>query len=82
MFNIGMQELIFIFLIIFLLFGGKALPDVARGLAQAIKLFKKELRDIGADVSAESSELKKDVDKKIEKNEIPHQPSSTQDVRS
>ena len=77
-----MQELIFIFLIIFLLFGGKALPDVARGLAQAIKLFKKELRDIGADVSAESSELKKDVDKKIEKNEIPHQPSSTQDVRS
>jgi sec-independent protein translocase protein TatA len=39
--NIGAQELIFIVLIILLLFGAKKLPELARGMRQAVKEFQK-----------------------------------------
>lgn len=45
MLNIGLPELVVIFLIIFLLFGAKALPEVAKGLGQAIKIFRKEAKE-------------------------------------
>ena len=40
MFGIGASELILTVMIIFLLFGTKGLPQIARSLAEAIKLFK------------------------------------------
>lgn len=43
--RLGLPELIIIFLAIVLLFGAKALPEIARGLAQAIKNFKKGLKE-------------------------------------
>jgi sec-independent protein translocase protein TatA len=39
--NIGGQELIFILLIILILFGAKKLPELARGMGQAVKEFQK-----------------------------------------
>ena len=39
--NVGGQELIFILLIILVLFGAKKLPELARGMGQAIKEFQK-----------------------------------------
>jgi sec-independent protein translocase protein TatA len=39
--NIGGQELIFILLILLLLFGAKKLPELARGMGQAVKEFQK-----------------------------------------
>ncbi len=49
MFKPGLPELIVIFLAIILLFGAKALPDIARGLGEAIRNFKKSLREITED---------------------------------
>ncbi len=43
--RLGLPELIIIFLAIVLLFGAKALPEIARGLAQAIKNFKKGVKE-------------------------------------
>lgn len=37
MFGIGVQELIVILVIVLLLFGGKKLPELSRGLGDAIK---------------------------------------------
>ena len=45
----GPMELVLIFLVIFLLFGAKRLPDVARGLGEGIKEFKKAISEIGKD---------------------------------
>lgn len=53
--RIGMMELIFICLVIFLLFGAKALPEIAKGLAKAIKIFKREVHDIQDSISDEPS---------------------------
>lgn len=70
--RIGLPEIIFIFLIILLLFGAKALPEMAKGLAQALKIFKKEVREFkegveldevnkASEASLKSSEVSKDT---------------------
>ncbi|OGW86301.1 MAG: preprotein translocase [Omnitrophica bacterium RIFCSPHIGHO2_02_FULL_46_11] len=40
----GPLELVVIFLVVFLLFGAKRLPEIARGLGEGIKEFKKAIR--------------------------------------
>ena len=49
MFNIGMSELIVIFLIILVLFGAKRLPEIGEALGKAIKEFKKASKEISDD---------------------------------
>ena len=40
MFGIGTQELIIIFMIVFFIFGAKRLPEMGKGIGQAIRGFK------------------------------------------
>ena len=42
----GPMELLLIFLVVLLLFGAKRIPEIARGLGQGIKEFKKTFSDI------------------------------------
>jgi len=44
-FGLGGTELVIIFLIILLLFGGAKLPSLAKGLGQSIKEFKKAAKE-------------------------------------
>lgn len=41
MFGLGMQELIIILIIVLVLFGASRLPEIGRGIGQAIRNFKK-----------------------------------------
>jgi sec-independent protein translocase protein TatA len=41
-FMLGYQELIIIFVIVVLIFGGSKIPELARGLGKGIREFKKE----------------------------------------
>jgi len=45
MFGVGSQELIIIFAIVFLIFGAKRLPEMGKGLGQAIRGFKKGMEE-------------------------------------
>jgi len=59
MFGLGMQEILIIALIILLLFGGKKIPELMKGLGKGVKSFKDGLNDLD-EVKQES---KKDTEK-------------------
>jgi TatA/E family protein of Tat protein translocase len=50
MFNLGAPELLLIFLVVLLLFGGSKLPELARGLGKAIRSFKEEAEGIKQEI--------------------------------
>ena len=49
LFGIGMQEVIVIALIVLLLFGGKKIPELMKGLCKGVKSFKDGMKEIEAD---------------------------------
>ena len=57
---IGNTELIIIAAVVLLLFGGKKLPELMRGLGQGIQSFKKGMKEPVAEEKEETSEDKKE----------------------
>lgn len=51
--NLGGQEILIIALIILLLFGGKKIPELMRGLGKGVSQFKKGMNDIEQEINAE-----------------------------
>ena len=51
--NMGGQEILIIALIIVLLFGGKKIPELMRGLGKGVSQFKKGMNDIEQEINAE-----------------------------
>jgi sec-independent protein translocase protein TatA len=51
---IGYQEMIIIFLIVLLLFGGKKIPEIARGLGKGLREFRKARDDIKDSIDREA----------------------------
>lgn len=62
MFGIGFQELLVIAVIVLLLFGGKKIPELMKGLGKGIRSFKDGMNDTegDGDKKEEISESKKD----------------------
>jgi sec-independent protein translocase protein TatA len=50
---IGMQELVIVFGILLLLFGGTRLPQLAQGLGKSIREFKRETAGLGEGANLE-----------------------------
>lgn len=48
--DIGGSELMFILVVVLLLFGGKKLPDFARGLGKSVREFKKASAGVEAEI--------------------------------
>ena len=49
LFGLGMQEIIVIALIVLLLFGGKKIPELMKGLGKGVKSFKDGMKEIEDD---------------------------------
>ena len=60
MFGLGMQEIIVIALIVLLLFGGKKIPELMKGLGKGVKSFKDGMKEIDDDKSDDKSSSEKD----------------------
>lgn len=64
MFGLGMGELTIIFLVIFMLFGAKNLPEIAKGMGKAVREFRKAASEVrqGIDIGlVESKESPKKI---------------------
>jgi len=53
---LGTPEIILIFVAVILLFGGKKIPELAKGLGRGIKDFKKALSDDKKDTNIEQEQ--------------------------
>jgi len=61
MFGLGMQEIVIIALIFLLLFGGKKIPELMKGLGKGVKSFKEGLNEADLTDTSKSSDRKDDV---------------------
>ena len=57
MFGIGFQEIVIIALVVLLLFGGKKIPELMKGLGKGVRSFKDGMN--GKDDASETVEEKK-----------------------
>lgn len=62
--NIGGPELLLILLVIFVFFGAKKIPEIAKGLGQGIREFRKAARDIQEEVNKEVKQIDDKTEKK------------------
>ena len=56
--SLGFWEINLIVLVVLLLFGGKKIPELMRGLGKGVKSFKEGMKDVEEDVK----EIKKDIE--------------------
>lgn len=64
--NIGTQEMMLIIIVILFLFGGKKLPELARGLGRGIREFKDASDGIKRELSDQINSFEKDLDVDVE----------------
>ncbi len=57
-FNLGFWEIVIIALVVLLLFGGKKIPELMRGLGKGVKNFKDGMKEVESEVK----EIKKDIE--------------------
>jgi sec-independent protein translocase protein TatA len=57
LFGLGMQEILVIALIVLLLFGGKKIPELMKGLGKGVKSFKEGMNEV-TDMTKESGDKK------------------------
>jgi sec-independent protein translocase protein TatA len=66
MFNIGMPELMVVFIVALLVFGPKRLPEIGRQLGKAMRSFKQASMDLKDALEQEPpEEIKEEVRKKL-----------------
>lgn len=58
--NLGPTEILIILGIVILLFGGRKLPELARGSGRALRIFKSEIRE--SEQEEQADEVKRAID--------------------
>ena len=61
--SLGFWEIVLIVLVILLLFGGKKIPELMRGLGKGVKSFKQGMNEVEKEIRDVEKELDKSADK-------------------
>lgn len=56
LFSLGAPEIILISLVVLLIFGGKKIPELMRGLGKGVTSFKKGLKDVEDEIKKDSEQ--------------------------
>ena len=56
--NIGAGEIVIVALVVLLLFGGKKIPELMKGLGKGVKSFKDGLKEVEKDIDLDETEKK------------------------
>ena len=56
--NIGLPEIIIILVIVLLVFGPRRLPEMAKGIGQSVREFRKGIRDMKDEVTGDDEDKK------------------------
>ena len=59
-FNLGAGEIIVICLVVVLLFGGRKIPELMKGIGKGVRSFKEGMNEIEKDINAEPTKDSKD----------------------
>src|SRR5438477_12973202 len=70
LFNLGGGEIILILALVLILFGAKKLPELAKGLGQGIKEFKKATKEVTEEVSQAMEEPPSPPQKRLPSNTV------------
>lgn len=62
--NLGTGELMLIFLVVLIFFGAKKIPDIAKGLGQGVREFRKALREVDETIQKSGGEEKSEQKEK------------------
>lgn len=66
---IGAPEIIFIVLLVLLLFGGKKIPELMKGLGKGVKSFKQGMNEVEEDIKRPSeNQQQQPTDQQVEQN--------------
>ncbi len=65
--NLGTGEIVIIALVVLLLFGGKKIPELMRGIGKGVRSFKDGMSDIEKEINEDPTE--KSSEKKVEKTD-------------
>ena len=60
--SLGPWEIVLIILVIILIFGGKKIPELARGLGKGLKEFRKTTNEIKDEVNTAAEDVKSSID--------------------
>lgn len=61
--NLGSGEIIIIALVVLLLFGGKKIPELMKGLGKGVKSFKDGMNEVEKELESPSATKKKEEEK-------------------
>lgn len=62
--NLGTGEIIIIALVVLLLFGGRKIPELMRGIGKGVRSFKEGINDVKDEISKPIDDEKKNDEKK------------------
>lgn len=62
--NLGMGEIVIIALIVLLLFGGRKIPELMRGIGKGVRSFKEGINDVKEEINKPIDDDKKNEEKK------------------